>query len=185
MDLSRETILPLRADERKKYVKTNAWSFAHSEKKKLFTSIAFFMGPAMQAVFYMFIDTTLFWLLKTIKKYGAFDAEIEIPANIELRVSGSGFLAKLYKTIIKAFKPLLKILPRVDTTPCLPNPSPPNYGRYRIILLLLWVVLVLILCEAYALRFRHVICSWFAPYREKEVRQVFELLLLDVYSLTH
>ncbi|XP_055341806.1 DC-STAMP domain-containing protein 2-like [Paramacrobiotus metropolitanus] len=168
LDLGKETLLPLRHDEKKIYVKTNAWSFAHAEKKKLFSSLAFFSGPAMQAVFYMFMDTTLFWLLKTIRKYGAFDAEIEIPASIELHVRGSGFLARMYRTIIKAFKPLLKLMPRVDTTPCLPVASIPDYNRYKLILFLLWLVLLLIVGEAYGLRFRHVICSWFAPHREKE-----------------
>ncbi|OQV13042.1 DC-STAMP domain-containing protein 2 [Hypsibius exemplaris] len=167
-DMGKETLLPLRRDETKLYVKTNAWSLAHSEKKKLFTSLVFFFSPAMQAAFYMFMDTTLFWLLNVIRKYGAFDAEIEVPANIELRVKGSGFLASMYRTIIKSFNPLLKILPKVDTTPCLPFPSAPDYAKYKKIWALLGLVLALILLEAYGLRVRHVICSWFTPNREKE-----------------
>jgi hypothetical protein len=167
--MGKETLMPLRGDEKRRYVKTNAWSLAYCEKKKLFTSLVFFMSPAMQAAFYMFMDTTLFWLLNIIRKYGAFDAEIQVPASIELQVKGSGFLAGMYRTIIKSFNPLLKLLPKVDTTPCLPFPSPPDYPKYKKIWALLAVVLLLILFEAYGLRVRHVICSWFTPNREKEV----------------
>ncbi len=51
-----------------------------------------------------------------------------------MHVQGEGVLADVYRALITQFDPVDKInLQLIDTTPCLPNPSTPDYETYKTI----------------------------------------------------
>lgn len=51
------------------------------------------------------------------------------PKVVGLHIEGHGFLADLYRSVVKAFTPL-GVKMEVDTVPCLPDPIPPDFERY-------------------------------------------------------
>lgn len=46
-----------------------------------------------------------------------------------IHVEGEGLLADLYRSMVNAFRPL-GVKTEIDTTPCLPDPTPPDFRCY-------------------------------------------------------
>lgn len=55
----------------------------------------------------------------------------------------------------------------IDPGPCLPRPSEPNWGVYKLVTGILLLCLFLTLFEAYGLRLRHAVGAMYYPHREK------------------
>lgn len=50
-----------------------------------------------------------------------------------MHVQGEGILSDIYRAMITQFDPVQGQQISIDTTPCLPNPSPPDYDTYIMI----------------------------------------------------
>lgn len=53
-----------------------------------------------------------------------------VPKSINMLAKGNGMLADMYRSVAKALKPL-GLEMHMDTLPCLPIPSPPDWYRYK------------------------------------------------------
>lgn len=92
---------------------------------------------------------------------------MERPSVITIHVAGDGYLAELYRSIIKSFTPHENEA-EIDTLLCLPDPIPPNTDKYVqivIIILLCWLITVF---EPYGLRLRQVVMCQYYPDRAKQ-----------------
>ena len=56
-----------------------------------------------------------------------------VPGEMKLKVEGQGVLADMYRSIVSNMDPREGQQMTLDTTPCLPRGSPPDYYTYRVI----------------------------------------------------
>ncbi|XP_013388561.1 DC-STAMP domain-containing protein 2 isoform X2 [Lingula anatina] len=167
-EMERETILPLNWKESSKYITTWSPRLAKPEKKKLVRGLIMLAGSFMHASFYMYCDMGLYTLLDLIRTHAELKTHSEVPHTIGLHVQGNGAFADMYRMLISTFDPIGRIGLEIDTTPCLPNPSPVNPYIYKEILFIWATCILLVLLEAYGLRLRHVIVGCYYEKREKE-----------------
>jgi len=95
------------------------------------------------------------------------DLQVQRPNFVGVHVSGDGYLADLYRSIVKAFTPHAKDV-EIDVTPCLPNPIPPDLDRYTQIVTLIAFCWIMAIFEPYGLRLRHVVMCKYYPERAKQ-----------------
>jgi len=81
-------------------------------------------------------------------------------------VTGTGFLADMYRSILAALTPIGNVMPSFDTSKCLPYPKRPDFDKYVTIILLLLLVLFCTMFEPFIMRLRHIICEWMYPHRQ-------------------
>ncbi|KAL2719595.1 DC-STAMP domain-containing protein 2-like [Vespula squamosa] len=138
----KETILPLNYRERNRYVSLSSVKLIKTEKVKLAKSATFLSLTSIKICMYIIMDYSLYWILDTIRYHGRIQTQIDQPNSVGIYVSGTGFLAELYRSIIKAFTPHVKEI-EINTVPCLPDPIPPNFDGYiRILTLIIlcWIM---------------------------------------------
>lgn len=86
---------------------------------------------------------------------------------VTIHVSGKGYLADLYKSIVKAFTPRGRET-EIDTMLCLPNPITPDLDKYIQILILIIFCWLIAFFEPYGLRMRQIVMCQYYPDRAKQ-----------------
>lgn len=86
---------------------------------------------------------------------------------VTIHVSGDGYLADLYKSIVKAFTPHGQGT-EIDTMLCLPVPVTPDFDKYTQILVLIFLCWLMAFFEPYGLRMRQVVMCQYYPERAKQ-----------------
>ncbi|XP_031776330.1 DC-STAMP domain-containing protein 2-like [Apis florea] len=163
----KETVLPLNPREQKRYASLTSAKLIKPERVKLARSLIFLSMATMKLITFIAIDYSLYWILKMIQIYGRYQSKVERPSVITIHVAGDGYLAELYRSIIKSFTPHENEA-EIDTLLCLPDPIPPNTDKYVqiiIIILLCWLITVF---EPYGLRLRQVVMCQYYPDRAKQ-----------------
>lgn len=86
---------------------------------------------------------------------------------VTINVSGDGYLAELYKSIVKAFTPHGKEA-EINTMLCLPDPVSPNLDKYTQIVVMIIFCWLIAMFEPYGLRLRQVVMCQYYPDRAKQ-----------------
>ncbi|KAI4499686.1 hypothetical protein M0802_005256 [Mischocyttarus mexicanus] len=163
----KETILPLNPRERNRYVSVSSIRLIKMEKIRLTKSVTFLCLSTMKICMHIMTDYSLYWILSLIRYHGRIDVQIDQPNSVGVYVSGTGFLAELYRSIVKAFTPHIEDI-EISSVPCLPDPIPPNYDGYIRILSLIFFCWIMTICEPYCLRLRQVVMCQYHPDRAKQ-----------------
>ncbi|KAG5324991.1 DCST2 protein, partial [Pseudoatta argentina] len=163
----KETILPLNRRERNQYIPLTSVTLIKVEKIKLAKSVVFLGLTTFKICIHMMADYSLYWILSTIRYHGRIETKVQRPNFVSVHVSGDGYLADLYRSIVKVFTPHAKDI-EIDTIPCLPDPIPPNLDRYTQIVTLIAFCWIMAIFEPYGLRLRHVVMCKYHPERAKQ-----------------
>ena len=86
---------------------------------------------------------------------------------VTIHVSGKGYLADLYKSMVKAFTPHGRET-EIDTMLCLPTPITPDLDKYIQILILIVLCWLIAVFEPYGLRMRQIVMCQYYPDRAKQ-----------------
>ncbi|XP_014092757.2 DC-STAMP domain-containing protein 2 [Bactrocera oleae] len=162
-----ERVLPLKKTEKHKYIWISSCRLTRREIFRLLRSMLFLFISTIQIFCICFTDYCFYWILAMIRFYGSMEPNVEIPPYIVVDVKGEDFAAQIYRGIVEAFEPVNQKY-NIDTTPCLPKPSVPNFRRYFDIggiCLLAWIFLFL---EPYGLRLRHLVMRLFYPVEARQ-----------------
>lgn len=89
------------------------------------------------------------------------------PPAFTMHVTGMGLISELIQGIIHAFSPFAETF-NIDPTPCLPQPSVPNFRRYFEIVSALIFCWMLLIFEPYGLRMRQIVMNRYHPDRSHE-----------------
>ncbi|XP_050421370.1 DC-STAMP domain-containing protein 2-like [Adelges cooleyi] len=160
--LERPTIMPLTRFEKNRYIERTSIRLLSTEKTALFRSLAVLVLATFKITVQMAIDYSLYWILRTVRKYGRLSSQLDPPSVLDVNVEGDGLLADLYRTIIHTFRPVANQMD-MDTMKCLPNPLPPDYHRYRQITTVLILTWFLAIMQPYGLRFRSYVMGYYHP----------------------
>ncbi|KAJ8687119.1 hypothetical protein QAD02_022913 [Eretmocerus hayati] len=166
--LDKETIFPLNRRERRKYATLSSVLLVKSERIRLAKSLVFLLNASIKLGIYMAIDYCLFWVLDTIRFHA--ERETRVPRSAyanAVQVKGRGFLADVYRGIIRAFSPY-SYESELQSLPCLPNPKPPDYDKFIQIASLALLCWIMALFEPYGLRLRHLVLGHYYPDRAKQ-----------------
>ncbi|XP_063708650.1 DC-STAMP domain-containing protein 2-like [Culicoides brevitarsis] len=166
---SKKTLLPLKVRERSKYITLLSCRIAKSECHKLLRAFTMLSLSTLQILATLLIDHSLYWLLSKVRFYGRkidLDPSNEPQDLIKFQVKGEGILADMCEGIANSFKALTRV--SIDTVPCLPDATTPNYALYEKILTILGVIWIFLLLEPYGLRIRHKILEYYYPRRAEE-----------------
>ncbi|XP_076284740.1 uncharacterized protein LOC143211164 [Lasioglossum baleicum] len=163
----KETVLPLNPRERNKYVPLSSVKLIKSEKTKLVRSAVFLGLATIKLMSYLTIDYSLYWVLNTIQIHGRYQSKVEKPSVVSIHVAGEGYMADLYRSIIKSFTPHGKES-EINTMLCLPQPVPPDMDKYTQIIALIILCWMVAVFEPYGLRLRHVVLCQYYPDRAKQ-----------------
>ncbi|XP_053401541.1 DC-STAMP domain-containing protein 2-like isoform X2 [Mercenaria mercenaria] len=162
-------ILPLNFDEEKKYVESVSGSMIRKEKKKLAFGLVLFFISFFNAAFYLFCDYGLYSALHLIETNFGVLSKPPVPAHTKMHVAGAGPMADMYRSVVGMFDPLSGASKsKTDVAPCVPRPSEPDWGIYKLIGVIYFVCLILTISEAYGLRLRHLIMACYFPRRERK-----------------
>ena len=163
----KETVLPLNPRERNKYIPLKSITLINIEKVQLTKTAIFLVLATCKLGIHMVADYSLYWVLSTIRHHGRFETKVQQTNSVGVYVSGNGYLAELYRSIIRAFSPLSTEM-EMDTIPCLPDPVPPNLDKYTQIVTLIVFCWIMAIFEPYGLRLRHVVMTYYHPQRAKQ-----------------
>ncbi|XP_071444965.1 DC-STAMP domain-containing protein 2-like [Hetaerina americana] len=164
MAQDRETILPLKHHEKRKYIKVTSLQLTGSEKMKITKSSMVIFLATVKLATYIATDHCLYWLLGIIRKYGNIQTQLPAPNMIGVHVEGKGPLANLYQGTINALQPL-GMPPSIDTSACLPVPRTPDVNCHYQIVGLLVLCWMLTLTEPYGQRMRAMVMNAYYPKR--------------------
>ncbi|XP_022102122.1 DC-STAMP domain-containing protein 2-like [Acanthaster planci] len=165
----REPLLPLKKSERRRLINLSSVSLSKPEKGLFKLGLVTVLLHAVIAAILILADYGLFWLLSLISRHGRVKFEISGGGGTDLTIGGSGVLSKLIQSLfVEGFAAASEFNVTLDTEHCLPNPVPPNEILSVGIGVLYLTALVMVLFQAYALRLRRRIASYFYPEREQE-----------------
>ncbi|GAV02494.1 hypothetical protein RvY_13053-1 [Ramazzottius varieornatus] len=164
----RSTLVPLKKLESRILIEPTAWRLLPAEKQKFSKGTVKLVINSLLFVLIFIFDHLIFAILDIVTRHSYVVYAQKGVHDIKLQVNGTGMLAKLVRGILKGFHERHEINQKFDNLKCLPYATltPPIYylkvfGTIALILLLLYF-------EAYGLRLRRMVCSFFFPKREKQ-----------------
>ncbi|XP_022083541.1 DC-STAMP domain-containing protein 2-like [Acanthaster planci] len=166
-EAGKETLLPLKRKERRKYITPSSVYLARPEKRRIILGFVMWTTQLFYAAVLMAADCMAYWFLDWVRMQSELNVHINAPGAVTLDVQGDGILVDIYRALIQSLDPRYISDFAVDTTKCLPYPSQPDIGTYRVIGAIFIISLFLIMFEAYGLRLRRLIMSRHYPERER------------------
>ncbi|XP_055701792.1 DC-STAMP domain-containing protein 2 [Phlebotomus papatasi] len=162
-----DQVLPLRGKECDRYTELGSFWLIQYERRKLIRSFPFLLLSNIQIFTILFTDYTLHWILVTIREYEASHLPVITSGQAIVKVSGTGPLAEMYRNIVQEFDPILKGF-TADFRHCLPNPSSPDFGRFRTIICLIVICWLFLLLEPLSLRAQQIVIDSYHPERARK-----------------
>ncbi|XP_054749544.1 uncharacterized protein LOC129255021 isoform X1 [Lytechinus pictus] len=159
-------ILPLKKHERNHLIDVTDLRLSRTEKRYLTMGLSRVILHVVIAGILMFVDFGLYWLLSKIKEHGQY--EIEVSSGTGVNIQGNGILANFIRMLYVDGFNATAFNTTINTTVCLPQPSPPNNNMAVAISFLYAFTVIMVLSQAYALRLLRYIAAYYYPEREAE-----------------
>ncbi|CAG9862437.1 unnamed protein product [Phyllotreta striolata] len=167
------TLLPLKKIERKKIIDPRSPKPLKAECQQLKTDLFLILFEILIVTILVLLDRIFFEALDIIRRHARIDYLQIGHHDLLLQVKGTGMIASLLRSLVKGFNIKKRIRIQKSNAICLPRPLLlPNYYYLKIYLTYL-AIIILTFAQAYALRFRRAICSYF--YRKREKKRVLYL----------
>ena len=153
----------LRTSQVRKLVRVTQWKRTAEENKRIIMSLATSAIYTTAAVAIVFFDLFLYYTLEVIKDYGKVEVNYTGGSEIELEVTGDGFMRDIIEYFVGSYHSANNLDLLVDNEKCLPNPARPDnfYIIYCAVLLLFVLYYVTVFTQTWVLRLRHIICCMF------------------------
>ncbi|XP_049542841.1 DC-STAMP domain-containing protein 2-like [Anopheles darlingi] len=164
-------VLPLTRKEAQRYVPITSSHLTWKERLRIARSITFLLISTVQILCQLFADYALYWLLTLLKTFmHEGSASLKNGSNSSLPVGvavrGEGILADTLREIVHSFDPIVNGT-IIDPAHCIPDASPPRFGRYGEIVALLVLCWIFTFAEPYGLRVRQIIMRSYYPARAR------------------
>ncbi|XP_077862066.1 E3 ubiquitin-protein ligase DCST1-like, partial [Saccoglossus kowalevskii] len=156
-------LLPLKKAETKEIVIPTKISLLADEKRKLGKGVVRLLLNVLVSLIICTFDYLLFHILDIVQRHSEVTIQLKGVHAIRVKVHGEGAIAHLFRTMLSGFNSRHELDSMSTNTECLPYPNHvPNDTIYTIFIG--WgIVFILLYVEAYGLRLRRVICSFFFP----------------------
>ncbi|GBP35587.1 E3 ubiquitin-protein ligase DCST1 [Eumeta japonica] len=161
-------LLPLKKMERRRYIDVISTRQVAAERKRLLTQALKVLLEVVTATTFVMLDRLFYEALDVVRHHAEVQYTQEGHHDVDIQVDGTGMVAGVVRRVLNRLNTRSRIRRTLTNEPCLPRArATPRiyylhiYGGYLWILLLLYV-------DAYTIRLRRLICSYFYPKREKQ-----------------
>lgn len=164
----KHTLLPLKKVERKKLADVRTWKPLKKEKEQLLSQSFKLLLEMLTATTFILLDRLFYEALDLVRRHARIDYLQTGHHDLMLKVKGTGMIAALLRSVVKGFNVKKRIKVQRSNAACLPQPTLlSNYYLFKIYgtYFLIWLLVVV---QAYVLRLRRLICSYFYRKREKK-----------------
>ncbi|XP_064471349.1 DC-STAMP domain-containing protein 2-like isoform X2 [Ornithodoros turicata] len=165
-----ETLLPLRSLEKRDFVDPFCLRLTRTELKALMLNLWSLVVSAVYTAMAFIMDYTLYRLITFVRSLGKVDVNAGLPNQMKIRIEGEGPVADMYRAVADAVSPsdmTKAAVPAVDVQNCLQRPYSPDMDMYYWIGLVYILGILLMLCQTYGLRLRHVVLGIFYPDQDR------------------
>lgn len=169
----KHTLLPLKKIERQKLADVRAWKPLKKEKEQLIAQSFKLILEMLTATTFVLLDRLFYEALDLVRRHAKIDYVQSGHHDMLLQIKGTGMIASILRSLVKGFNIKKRILVKRSNAHCLPQPTLlPHYYLFKIYgtYIGIWCLIVI---QAYILRGRRVICSYF--YRKREKKRVLYL----------
>ena len=164
----KSSLLPLKRKERKKYVDTRSLWLSSKELNKTTQGLVKVAIHFLIATVIIFFDYVLYFVLQLIDRYGNLNINLRGSTTFDVSVEGKGPISKFLKVFLTSIELNSEFDLDFNLTTCIPNPSQPNVKNIYIFGFLYLFIFVLVILQAYGLRLRRKIATFFYPERDAE-----------------
>ncbi|XP_033118910.1 DC-STAMP domain-containing protein 2-like [Anneissia japonica] len=168
-DSGKESILPLKKIERGKLIDLKTLALSKVERGTFALGLVTILMYVLIAGLIILVDYGLFWLLDIISRHGQVEYELTGEGTTEMDIGGTGMFSNFARALLgDGFQNNNEHNSTSATNKCLPVPKRPDERNNIIIGALYGVAILMVLFQAYALRLRRCIASFYYPERERE-----------------
>ncbi|CAH1115014.1 unnamed protein product [Psylliodes chrysocephalus] len=164
------TLLPLKKIERKKLTDPFSPKPLKVERQQLKSDLFLMAFEMLIITILVLLDRIFYEALDIIRRHAKINYLQVGHHDLLLDVKGTGMIASLLRSLVKGFNVKKRIRIERSNAICLPRPLLlPHYYHFKIYGTYL-AIIIFTFIQAYALRCRRVICSYF--YRKREKKRV-------------
>ncbi|KAJ8042716.1 DC-STAMP domain-containing protein 2 [Holothuria leucospilota] len=165
----KQHLLPLKKSERRHYVDLSSLRLCKPERGLFKIGLATVFMHATIAALIIVVDYGFYFLLALIREHGQFQYNFETEGATDFDIGGTGIMSQLVRWMFsEGFNVANSFNLTIDTNECLPTPSQPHRNTAIAVGVLYIFTLLTVLCQAYMLRLRRFIASYYYPEREIE-----------------
>ncbi|XP_077996715.1 E3 ubiquitin-protein ligase DCST1-like [Glandiceps talaboti] len=161
-------LLPLKKAEKSELVFPTRLALLPEERGKLIRGTMTICLHVMVATIITLFDYLLYHVMDIVHRHSQVTITLQGTHVIRLAIHGEGAVAHLFQTMLSGFNNEHSIDSVTTNTDCLPQPTATSSTTLYMIFGGWGIVWILFYVQAFGLRLRRVICSYFYPKREKK-----------------
>ncbi|KAH9490714.1 E3 ubiquitin-protein ligase dcst1 [Bulinus truncatus] len=169
----KKTLLPLKKYETKEYILPTKAKLTVAEKKHFTSATVKLLVRVLISALICYMDNMLYQVLDIVSRNSKVEYHEVGEHTIDIKVHGTGFMSELVRNFLTRFNSKHKLDQVTTNHACLPNPSKTDYVIIICLFLTYLVVWIFLYLEAFSLRLRRVIASFY--YRKREKKRVLYL----------
>ncbi|KAL3876418.1 hypothetical protein ACJMK2_034267 [Sinanodonta woodiana] len=166
----KKTLLPLKRTEANECISPYSLKLMKVERRKLGRGTFILLARAFLAGMIFSTDYLLYSALDIIRRYSKVDYKQTGINHIDIQVGGNGFMSDVVKLFLEAFNTKHDLQQVTTNYECLPRPKKLDDVYYMYVFGIYGIMWILAFLEAYGLRLRRLIASFF--YRKREKRRL-------------
>ncbi|XP_076114020.1 DC-STAMP domain-containing protein 2-like [Mytilus galloprovincialis] len=162
------SVLPLKRKECRNYADTRSPWLSSKEIDHAKTGITKIGIHILIATVIIFFDYVLYFVLKLIDRFGNLNINIGGTSSLSVSVEGSGFISAFLRAFLGTVELDSDFGVEFNLTTCIPTPSKPDDDNIYKFSFLYFFAFVFLIMQAYGLRLRRKIVTFFYPERDIE-----------------
>ncbi|XP_071944184.1 DC-STAMP domain-containing protein 2-like [Antedon mediterranea] len=165
----KEFVLPLKKYEKKTMIDVTTLSLSHPEKGSFKIGLASVILKALITAIIILVDYGFYWLLTVIEsQYKEINYSASGGGDLSYNIEGNGLMADFARNLYgEGPQDSNTYEIQSQAQKCIPKPFKPEDNTAIIIGVLYGVIILTVLFQAYALRLRRWIASYYYPEREQ------------------
>ncbi|KAL8585815.1 hypothetical protein ACOMHN_065165 [Nucella lapillus] len=166
----KRTLLPFKKSEKKTVIFPTNLKLMPREKKQIISYIIDVIFRITMTGLIVYVDYLIVWIMDVIYRNSKIEYRQTGEHVVNITVTGTGFMSEIVRMFLTSFNSNRKMDSITTNHACLPQAREPNVLKNLTILGVYMTLIILIILEAYGLRLRSIICSFF--YRKREKKRV-------------
>ncbi|CAL1529048.1 unnamed protein product, partial [Lymnaea stagnalis] len=169
----KKTLLPLKKFESKEYTSLSKMKLSPVERSRLISATALLMVRVFISAIICYMDSLLYQILDIVARNSRVEYHQTGEHVIDIKVYGTGFMSSLVRNFLVKFNTKHKLDQLTTNYDCLPSPSQTDVAIVAFLFLTYFIVWLFLYFEAFGLRLRRAIASFY--YRKREKKRVLYL----------
>ncbi|KAL4235199.1 DC-STAMP domain-containing protein [Mactra antiquata] len=163
----KKVLLPLKKMERARIIFPTSLTLMKSEKRKVIKGSLLLLLRAILSSLVFLIANIMYRAMSIIRQYSRVDYRQTGSNTIDIKIGGNGFMSNIVRLFLNGLNTKSQLDEVSSNIECLPRPVPIEAKYYYYVFGIYFLIWILILVDAFALRLRKTIAAFFYRKREK------------------